>query len=514
MDVHSTEGPPNVTINRKDSFMMAHRNSPAEPFPGLFDSVNKATRDDLTGKVAESKKISENKQNVWLEFLGKLKLYKQVHGNCLVPRGYDVNPRLANWVCEQRKQFKLLKDGKKTNITQERIDMLDEIGFAWNAQQAAWDSHFYDLRNFRETHGHCLVPEQFKEFPKLYVWIKEQRRHYSLWKQGKPSHMTEQRYQALESIDFCWDHREAIWSTRLQQLKDYKDTAGHCLVPAEFPDNPKLGRWVKQQRKEYRKWLLDQPSQITKRRITALEAIGFCWRAGKKGFDPKAEKDCDADSDDDEPAITQSEDSISDISKIDGQPNIALKTMPHALLDPGHPSLFLQVEDIKFSQTLEQPQMDQNNSLMRMMEDEKRADMQQDINTAQLQASESLPFHLQPGPQIEEGFHQSIPMVQPNPQQLTQLLTQEEEEEFDHHCLPQVSMQQAQDFQKEDEEECDNVDFPQVKQQQEERDGPMPNVEPTNCHSSGQSNEKDEVDEEDVPTAKRRKVTSGNLIEL
>ena len=30
------------------------------------------------------------------------------------------------------KQFKLLKDGRKTNITEDRIRLLNEIGFAWS----------------------------------------------------------------------------------------------------------------------------------------------------------------------------------------------------------------------------------------------------------------------------------------------------------------------------------------------------------------------------------------------
>lgn len=45
----------------------------------------------------------EPKKDVkWLQMLDELKEYKEKHGNCIVPRGYAPNPRLASWVAEQR----------------------------------------------------------------------------------------------------------------------------------------------------------------------------------------------------------------------------------------------------------------------------------------------------------------------------------------------------------------------------------------------------------------------------
>jgi hypothetical protein len=38
----------------------------------------------------------------WLASLDKLKKYKEKHGDCIVPRGYSPDPRLASWVAEQR----------------------------------------------------------------------------------------------------------------------------------------------------------------------------------------------------------------------------------------------------------------------------------------------------------------------------------------------------------------------------------------------------------------------------
>jgi len=47
---------------------------------------------------------------------------------------------------------------------------------------------------------------------------------------------------------------------------------------------------VKQQRKEYKKFLSQKNSQITQPRIAALDAIDFCWRANKNRVPKKGDK--------------------------------------------------------------------------------------------------------------------------------------------------------------------------------------------------------------------------------
>lgn len=54
-------------------------------------------------KRSDSSVASEPKKDTkWLNMLEELKTYKAKYGNCIVPRGYSPNPRLASWVAEQR----------------------------------------------------------------------------------------------------------------------------------------------------------------------------------------------------------------------------------------------------------------------------------------------------------------------------------------------------------------------------------------------------------------------------
>ena len=89
----------------------------------------------------ETLKAPRPNDNRWVTSLFELKKYKDKYGDCIVLQGYPDNPRLGTWVAEQRKQYKLMKDGKQSSITPDRVSTLNDIGFTWNAQEAAWDNH-------------------------------------------------------------------------------------------------------------------------------------------------------------------------------------------------------------------------------------------------------------------------------------------------------------------------------------------------------------------------------------
>ena len=106
----------------------------------------------------------------------------------------------------------------------------------------------------QKRNGDCLVPLNYSKYPKLGIWVKEQRRHYALIKQKLPSHMTEERAASLNAISFCWDTYEGNWVKRFRDLCQYKAQFGDCIVPLNFSANLKLGTWVRHQRRQYKKY--------------------------------------------------------------------------------------------------------------------------------------------------------------------------------------------------------------------------------------------------------------------
>ena len=146
----------------------------------------------------------------WEHQYQKLVEYEAQNGDCIVPRGYLLNPKLASWVAEQRKQYKLFHKNQDTSMTQDRIDLLDEIGFVWNAQEAAWERKLHALASFHRKYRHWKIPIDHPKYQKLALWVKEQRRHRSLKNQGKSSHMTVERIRRLEEIGFRFDRHKRI----------------------------------------------------------------------------------------------------------------------------------------------------------------------------------------------------------------------------------------------------------------------------------------------------------------
>ena len=133
-------------------------------------------------------------------------------GHCLVPQQYGANPKLGKWVSSQCYRYKLLQEGKPSLMTAERIRELKSIGFNWGTSQTdSWSVRFQQLLEFKVQFGHCLVPRQYTANPKLGKWVHTQRYKYKLYQEGKPSPITAERIQELESIGFDWGTSQT-WS--------------------------------------------------------------------------------------------------------------------------------------------------------------------------------------------------------------------------------------------------------------------------------------------------------------
>ena len=73
-------------------------------------------------------------RDIWESRLDELREYRGEHGNCNVPRNYEPNPSLANWVNTQRQQYRLFQEGMPSSMTKERINKLEGIDFEWDGR--------------------------------------------------------------------------------------------------------------------------------------------------------------------------------------------------------------------------------------------------------------------------------------------------------------------------------------------------------------------------------------------
>ena len=178
-----------------------------------------ATIDSATIKA--DRRLSQ-KLEQWYERFGELLKYKQVHGNCLVPHNWRPNKKLAQWVKRQRYQYRLLKQGRHSTLTMDRVVQLEDVGFVWNSHKAGWDDKFQQLEEFCKEHGHCNVPSTWSDNPSLAVWVKFQRRQYKLRAEnssgnsnnGGANALTDERIQRLLSLGFIFDPRKTLYVSK------------------------------------------------------------------------------------------------------------------------------------------------------------------------------------------------------------------------------------------------------------------------------------------------------------
>mmetsp|Transcript_26733 Transcript_26733/g.32420 ORF Transcript_26733/g.32420 Transcript_26733/m.32420 type:complete len:371 (+) Transcript_26733:152-1264(+) len=231
--------------------------------------------------------VKEDHGKKWMEQYEKLKRFKHVHNHCCVPQHYTNDESLGMWVSQQRQQYKKWRDGKDTNITKWRIELLKEIGFKWNAKTgniSNWMVHYKNLKKFKACTGHCNVSKHHSNNPRLGKWVEVQQNEYSKLKNKDKSHMTQLKIELLNDIGFKWKiskTHNGAWEKRYNQLKEFKSQKGHCNVPQKYEMNPSLGVWVSTQRQEYKKYCEGMASRMTESRLKELENIDFSWSTKK-----------------------------------------------------------------------------------------------------------------------------------------------------------------------------------------------------------------------------------------
>jgi hypothetical protein len=146
----------------------------------------------------------------WFQKFQELVRYKNKYGNCLVPYKCPDHESLALWVKRQRYQYKFREEGKKSNLTDERIGALKELGFVWSPHGARWEDRFEALKAFIQEYGHCNVPKQDVKSRQLAMWVKSQRDHNSskTSRGKKGTILTPERIDKLNEVSFRWEEEE------------------------------------------------------------------------------------------------------------------------------------------------------------------------------------------------------------------------------------------------------------------------------------------------------------------
>jgi hypothetical protein len=269
-----------------------------------------------TTPVSTAAAVTRNRAS-WMDRVQQLQEYCAAHGNTLVPKRYKANPALGNWVNKQRQSYrKYLRDEQPCSLTSQQVDILNSIGFCWDASNVtsttaatmatrerttasgesigddddAWWIRLKELERYvaslhidngKSNNVTCLANSSPPTH--MRAWIREQQRDYQM------NLLREIQSEALSAIDPDWwkSQRQVQWDVRYKQLQVYKQEHGDCCVPISYA-NKQLANWVHNQRKQYNLRLVSKASDLTTERLERLQDIGFVWNRWEYEFDKKA----------------------------------------------------------------------------------------------------------------------------------------------------------------------------------------------------------------------------------
>jgi len=199
--------------------------------------------DERIRKLEDINFVFEVLEEQWYERYEELKTYITNNGDSLVPKEYtQKNILLGRWVDKQRLDHKRFMDRKileekwkdievsdeeirkeieranslATGMTEERLQLLEEVDFVWNARDYKWNRSYLELCEFVQLNGHAHVREKVNG--PLARWVVVQRMNYKKLQNGDRSPLTEERIEKLESVGFIWQVAES--KSKLKKRKN------------------------------------------------------------------------------------------------------------------------------------------------------------------------------------------------------------------------------------------------------------------------------------------------------
>lgn len=276
---------------------------------------NHSTKKRTPPSKARSPAASSSKSfydSRWDSMVRKLKAYHKKHGHCRVPRVYEADQVLSNWVHNQR---------YSKALTQERIDILNDLDFAWTAIDTPQVSikkkaktgkdagtiiretssprplgnHDANRRVDRATssvskavHSRRQVERKRKEPPTPSITPSTSRKApktgavkfpppssrgqekivQKASKKGTKGSLSKGSIDDSEARLAVYD---GMWTKKFNALRAYFAVHGDTFVPATYPSNQPLSNWIRNQRSAFRR------GDLLQDRIDRLDKLSADW---------------------------------------------------------------------------------------------------------------------------------------------------------------------------------------------------------------------------------------------
>lgn len=142
----------------------------------------------------------------WQARLEALKAYQAKHDTIGVPQT-DYSP-LSTWYRYQRTHYHLYNQGGDSSLSEDQVRQLEALGIDKfrDIRDEKWNAMLEQLKEYRDEHGHCRVPQQYAPNRTLGNWVNTVRRQY--WKaqqedgEANNSRLSNVKIEQLREIGF------------------------------------------------------------------------------------------------------------------------------------------------------------------------------------------------------------------------------------------------------------------------------------------------------------------------
>jgi hypothetical protein len=223
-------------------------------------------------------KVNPSRKEVWSENFRKIKEFYLENGHLTLPRTDPEYAKLSYWLTYQRHLA--------TTLRKDQLELLESINYKTapirrESKQIEWEVKCNQLKQvYDETSG---VKFKIKDHA-LACWFSKQKRLFMINK------LLPSRQEMLRKIGIDLESSLAVptpgrkkvkskffeekWQSQFEKLKEYKRIHGDCNVPRNWKENYSLGRWVYNQRTQYRRMKTTE-SVDNLDRFQKLDQLGF-----------------------------------------------------------------------------------------------------------------------------------------------------------------------------------------------------------------------------------------------
>ena len=247
----------------------------------MLDSINfEWSRSSESDSDFDRSRKFSRVQGQWNGYFSMLFHFKSRFGHCRVPEGWKENPRLAQWVTDQRREYALHLSKQRTTMTKERFQRLDALGFLW--RESDRDDKLYPVQAIIPKHGLVTPSLSLAASPSSTASSGQPYFGHSLnWKEtgGNPipnaavKHKATTASRRTPGAAYAMFYDNEAFNLKFKELQAHQKVRGHSTVTNE--DSPSLYYWVKILR-DINKGIYRQPANW-KAQKRKLNSIGFVW---------------------------------------------------------------------------------------------------------------------------------------------------------------------------------------------------------------------------------------------